>query len=206
MDRDRGPDRRQGRATQELDTLSLRAVRARPDNPQAWIARQIALERQWRWDAAFDANAEALRIDPYNASAMGQRAFLEMMAGRPESAFQYLDRAIALDPRGPAVAGHLWFECRANLTLGRYAEAIRSCEKSLARNDHWIPYLYLVAAHTQLGDRERAGAAKDKLLEHQPGMSIARFKSLRVSNHPDFLQRMEKHIVEPLRKAGLPEQ
>ena len=108
---------------------------------------------------------------------MGQRAFLEMMAGRPENAFQYLDRAIALDPRGPAVADHLGFECRANLTLGRYAEAVQSCEKSLARRDDWIPYLYLVAAHTQLGDRERAAAAKDKLLRHQPGMSIARLKA-----------------------------
>jgi tetratricopeptide (TPR) repeat protein len=194
------------RASRELDAISLRLIRAKPDDPRAWTARQIALELQLKTDAAIDANAEALRIDPYNISALAQRGYLEMEVGRPENAFQYLDRAIALDPRSPGVAISLMFECRANLTLGRYAEAIRSCEKSLARNDLWITYLYLVAAHTQLGSPERAAAAKAELLRRQPGMSIAWLKSRRVSDHPDYLRQLETHVYEPLRKAGLPEQ
>jgi class 3 adenylate cyclase/TolB-like protein len=193
-------------AAKELDAISLRLIRAKPDDPRAWTARQIALELQRKTEAAIDANAEALRIDPYNTSALTQRGYLEMGVGRPENAFQYFDRAIALDPGNPGVATTLWFECRANLTLGRNTEAVRSCEKSLARNDHWLPYLYLVATHTQLGNRERAAAAKAELLRRQPAISIAWLKSRRLSDHPEYLLQMETHILEPLRKAGLPEQ
>src|SRR6185437_5356476 len=64
------------RVVKELDEISSRAIRADRDNPSAWILREHALWRQWRWNEAFEANAEALRIDPYRNSTLGDRGLL----------------------------------------------------------------------------------------------------------------------------------
>ena len=155
------------RAAKELDAISLRLIRARPDDPRVWTSRQIALELQRKLDAAIDANAEALRIDPYNISALAQRGALQMEVGRPENAFQYLDRAIALDPRNPGVAISLWFKCRA-IPTGSLRGSHPIVREEPCAQRPLVPSLYLVAAHTQLGDRERAAAAKAELLRRQP--------------------------------------
>jgi TolB-like protein len=193
------------RVVKELDEISSRAIRADRDNPAAWILREHALWRQWRWNEAFEANAEALRIDPYRNSTLGDRGLLLNFTGRPEEALPLLQQAIALDPRGPGVPGFLQFQCRAYLALGRYDDAIMACEKSLTLEDYWIRYLYLVAAYGQKGDLAKAAVAKTELLKQQPGMSIARIKAIKVSDNPIFQQQAESHIFAGLRKAGIPE-
>jgi adenylate cyclase len=193
------------RVVKELDEISSRAIRADRDNPNAWILRERALWRQWRWNEAFEANAEALRIDPYRNATLGDRGLLLNFTGRPEEALPLLEQAIALDPRGPGVAGYLQYQCRAYLVLGRYDDAILSCQKSLTLEDHWIRYLYLVAAYAQKGDLAKAAVAKTELLKRQPGMSIARIKAIKVSDNPIYQQQVETHLFAGLRKAGFPE-
>jgi len=193
------------RVVKELDEISSRAIRADRDNPSAWILREHALWRQWRWNEAFEANAEALRIDPYRNSTLGDRGLLLNFTGRPEEALRLLEQAIALDPRGPGVPGFLQFQCRAYLALGRYDDAILACQKSLALEDYWLRYLYLVAAYGQKGDFAKAAVAKTELLKRQPGMSIARIRAIKVSDNPAFQQQAENQIYAGLRKAGIPE-
>jgi tetratricopeptide (TPR) repeat protein len=84
------------RIVKELDEISSRAIRADRHNPAIWELRQDALWHQWRWNEAFEANAEALRIDPYRNSALGERALLLNFTGRPEEALPLLEQAIAL--------------------------------------------------------------------------------------------------------------
>ena len=67
--------------------------------------------------------------------------------------------------------------------LGRYDEAIAACEKSVREYDWW----------------------NAKLLKQRPGISIADFKALRLSNNPTFLQQTETHLFAGLRKTGIPE-
>ena len=193
------------RVVKELDEISSRAIRADRANPNAWLLRQSALWRQWRWNEAFEANAEALRIDPYRNFALGERGLLLNLTGRPEEALPLLEQAIALDPRGPGVAGYLQYQCRAYLQLGRYDDAILACEKSLALEEYWFRYLYLVAAYAQKGDLAKAAVAKTELLKRQPGMSIARIKAIKASDNPIFQQQAETHLYAGLRKAGIPE-
>ena len=45
--------------------VSLRAIRADPDDPNAWVLRTNALSMQGREREALEANAAALKIDPY---------------------------------------------------------------------------------------------------------------------------------------------
>src|SRR4030095_4764270 len=162
------------RVVKEFDEISSRAIRADRDNPRAWILRERALVRQWRWNEAFEANAEALRIDPYRTGALGDRAILLNLTGRPEEALPLLEQAIALDPRGPGMDDFLQFQCRAYLALGRYDDEILACQKALPLYDYWLRHVYLVAAYAQKGDLAKSAVAKTELLKRQPGMSIAR--------------------------------
>ena len=203
FDNDRALDH--DRVAKELEVISSRAIRADRDNPNAWILREHALWRQWRWNEAFEANAEALRIDPYRTDALGDRGLLLNMSGRPEEALPLLEQAIALDPRGPGVSNYLQFQCRAYLALGRYDDAILACQKSLTLEDFWLRHVYLVAAYAQKGDLARAAVAKTELLKREPGMSIARIKAIKASDNPIFQQQTETHLYAGLRKAGIPE-
>jgi TolB-like protein len=193
------------RVVKELDEISNRAIRADRANPNAWLLRQDALSVQWRWNEAFEANTEALRIDPYRNITLGERGGLLILTGRPEEALPLLEQAIALDPRGQAVYAYLGYQCRSHLVLGHYDDAILACEKSLALEDLWGPYLYLVAAYAQKGDLAKAAAAKTELLKREPGMSIARIKALKISDNPIYQQQFETYIFAGLRKAGIPE-
>jgi tetratricopeptide (TPR) repeat protein len=193
------------RVVKELDEISSRAIGADRANPNAWLLRQDALWRQWRWNEAFEANAEALRIDPYRNSALGERGLLLNLTGRPEEALPLLEQAIALDPRSPGVAGFLQYQCRAYLVLGRYDDAILACEKSLALEDYWPRFMYLVAAYAQKGDLAKVAVAKTELLKRRPDMSIARIRAQKASDNPIYQRQSETYLFAGLRKAGIPE-
>lgn len=106
----------------------------------------------------------------------------------------------------PSIVGYaLRQACHSHLLLGRYDEAIESCEKSAAQDETWLVHVYLTAAYTQKGDVVRAAAAKSRLLLRKPGLTMARLKELRHSDHPLYREQFESHIAAGLRKAGLPE-
>jgi tetratricopeptide (TPR) repeat protein len=200
---DPGADREQ--LMKELDDVSKRAVRADRDDPRVWSIRGWALAAQWQWDGAFEANAEALRIDPYRSASLGDRAWLLILTGRAEEALPVLDQAIALDPHSSTVPLYLQFQCYAYLFLGRYDNAISACEKALVLEDNWQRHQLLVAAYAQKGDMAKAAAEKAELMKRQPNMTIARSTALLPSNNPIFLQQREAHALPGLRKAGIPE-
>ena len=125
------------RLVKELDDVSVRAVRADREDPRAWLLRSDALRWQWQWDGAFEANAEALRIDPYRNGALVDRVELLIQSGRAEEVFAVIDRGIGLDPRSPSVPGFLYRQCRAHLFLGHYDDAIAGCEKGVARTGYY---------------------------------------------------------------------
>jgi tetratricopeptide (TPR) repeat protein len=116
-----------------------------------------------------------------------------------------IEQAIALDPRSPDVASYLRVKCDAYLLLGKYDDAIAACEKSLALQDSWLPYVDLVAAYAQKGDMAKTVVAKAEVLTRQPRMSIANVKALRLSDNPIFLRQLEDHVYPGLRKADIPE-
>ena len=127
-------------------------------------------------------------------------------ARRSADALPLLDRALALDPRDPGRSVYLQYQCRAYLVLGRYDDAIASCEKSIALESWWLRYLFLVAAYAQKGDYEKSAAAKAELMRLYPGLTIASHRRHEVTNVPLALEQTETHFYAGLRKAGIPEQ
>jgi TolB-like protein/tetratricopeptide (TPR) repeat protein len=203
---EREPQADRDRLVREMEHFSLRAVAADRSDPRAWMARSVALVRQHRWNEALEALDEALRIDPNRTEVYENRALIMVWMGRPEDAFAELDKAVALDAREAVDAETMRVGCRAHLALGHYEDAIKLCERASALTDDYPIYLFLTAAYAQRGEMAKALTAKAQLLKLQPGYTIARFRTLRMSDEPAYWQQAEAHILSGLRKAGLPEQ
>jgi adenylate cyclase len=192
------------RLVRDMEQFSQRAVAADRNDTRAWRVRSLALAFQFRWTEAMEALDEAARIDPYRADVHSSRALLLIYTGRAGEAFAELDKAVRLDA---SLAGQaMRVGCRAHLLLGQYEDAIRLCERSSALEEHWLTHLTSTAAYAQTGQMDKALAAKARLLKVQPGYTIARFRSLGISDNAVFWQQAETHVLAGLRKAGIPEQ
>jgi adenylate cyclase len=190
----------------QMDVLSSRAVTIDAQSPLAWQYRAEALSRQWRWEAALEANDKARRLDPMLGSPISQRAAIMINPGKPAVALALLDQALALDPQHPATSGWPMLErCIALMNLDKYADATAACEKSVAKDDWWLAHLYLVAAYQHMGDAPNAAAEKATLLKQQPGFKIADFKAMGFSDSPIYWRQTETYLLADLRKAGIPD-
>jgi tetratricopeptide (TPR) repeat protein len=174
-------------------------------DPAAWIARADVLERQFRWAEAEEALAEELRLDPYRIDVYLERAWISIWNGRPAEALVELDRVASLNPREAGSGEMLFARCRAELSLGRYDDAIRSCERSVTLDNNWVTYMFLTAAYAQRGEMTEALRAKAQLLKLLPGVTISGVKAMRISDNADFWAQTETHVFSGLRKAGVPE-
>jgi adenylate cyclase len=191
------------RLVQELDAMSMRAVVLDADDPMVWELRADALEWQWRWEAALEANSKEQSLDRTRAGPILRRAWMMNLLGKPAEALPLVDRALVLDPLDVGFA--LFLRCRSYLVLGRYKDAIGACEKAGTSDDSWSVHLFLVAAYAHEGEVAKAEAAKAALLRRRPGFSIADLNQGELSNEPAWLQQSETHLFAGLRKAGIPE-
>jgi class 3 adenylate cyclase/TolB-like protein len=195
------------RVLKDLDQLSFLGINIDSSNPIAWGVRAESLVREGRWDAALEANAKAEKLSSPDNGILAQRADIMVSTGRPEEALALADRALTFDPVYQEQMGWIMLQrCRAFMALGRYDEAIDSCERNVALDNWWRPHLYLVAAYAMKGETERAATEKATLLDLRPSASIADYKRYTYSDNPAFVQQTETHLLAGLRKAGLPEQ
>jgi len=188
----------------EADDLSKHAIQLAPDDADAWYVRGVVLWGQDRYDAALAANAKAIQLDPSYAKSYVSRAVYTISIGQPETALPMLDRARDIDSTVEGVASRV--ACRAFLSLGRYDEAIQSCEKAIATDESFLVHVYLTAAYAQKGDMAHATDAKARLLRIMPGFTLETLTMH--SNKPDvqrFREQWDKHVTAGLRKAGIPE-
>jgi len=203
---DQDPRADHDRLVRELDEMSVRLVAVAERQARPWNFRADALQRQWRWEAALEANARAQKLDPTRLETIGQRADILIDMGRPDEALALVDQAFALQPARADLAGYLLqSRCRGNLALGRYDDAIGACEKAASLDDDWFIHVHLVAAYALQGNDGKAQAERTKLFTQRPAISIADLKAMRLSNEPAYLQQTETHLYAGLRKAGIPE-
>jgi len=190
----------------EMDELSARAVQADNSDPRAWVMRGDALQWQSKFDGAFHANAEALRLDPDYLDALLGQAHLLTITGRAEEAFPVIDRALTHVATGVSASDFLYMRSEAHLYLGHYDDAIKSCEHASALDYWWLAQIYLIAAYAEKGDMAKAMAAKEELLKCSPGLSISRIKEFwKHQTNATVVQQRETHLYPGLRKAGMSE-
>ena len=90
----------------------------------------------------------------------------------------------------------------ANYMLKRHAEAVRAFRECALRrpNVHW-PHVWLAAAYAQLGQLEEARAEAAEVLRINPGFTIEGRRRFFAFKDPNDIE----HLVDGMRKAGLPE-
>jgi tetratricopeptide (TPR) repeat protein len=191
------------RVFREEDRLTARAVRLDGSYPAAWSWRGIALAGLGRYDAALDAIAMAVKLEPYEARWHSLRANILVDAARPGEALAGVDQVLALYPDA---AWTMLTACEAHLLSGEIDQAIAACERATARtNDVYDVQVMLAAAYADRGDMAKVAAAKAEVLRASPGFTIATAEQ-RHLNDPEYLRLAEPYLYGGLRKAGFPEQ
>ena len=193
------------RLRQDLERLSLRAIATDSTDTRAWLLRGFALTNSARWKEVLDATAEANRIEPYHVGAFGQRARALTALGRFDEAAAEANRGLALDPSGSDVAFLLRQKCKALSYLGLYEDAAATCRKAAVLKEMLAPYVFLTAVLAQQGEADKAAFARSRLLELNPGYSIALFRRTSLALDGTATQLVESHVIAGLRKAGVPE-
>ena len=139
----------------------------------------------------------ARELNPNDADVIATGSYLEAFGDKPEKALVLLDVAKKLCPIEP-----YWYHEPKGIALyglRRYAEAADVFERASARVPY--SYRYLAACYAQMGEMAKAKAAAAKSLELQPDFTLAEWMKDEPYRSSDGLA----HMLEGLRKAGLPE-
>jgi len=198
----RDPHSDRSRVAREEDRLTARAVRLDDTYPAAWNWRGVALASLGRSDAALDAIAMAIKLEPYEARWQMFRAQILVGAARPAEALAVVDQTLALNPTGGLT---MLVACEAHLLSGEIDQAIATCEKASARTNEILDVqVMLAAAYANRGDMSKAAAAKAEAMRYSPGFTIALAKQQH-GNNPEYVSLAEKYLYGGLRQAGFPE-
>jgi adenylate cyclase len=178
--------------------LAETAVRLNPHLPQARAQLGHVLIFKRRLDAAIAEFERALTLNPNFIDDRYPRALI--YAGEPARAIEVLQANMRLDPfPRPHAFGITGV---ANYLLKRYGEAARLCRECALRVPNLQhPRLWLASAYAQLGQSEEARTEAAEVLRINPGFTIESWKRLAVYKDP----KDAEHILDGLRKAGLPE-
>lgn len=190
----------------EMDELSIRIVNLANTSRIAWETRVHTLIRLRRWDAAFEALANAEKFAGIGEIRADLRSELLNRIGQPLEALRVVERGLELDPPSQEMRGWLMLQqCHAYMAVGRYDESIVACERNVGLDDWWLPHLYLVAGYALNGNAAKATSERETLLRLRPGASVADYKKLHFSENPDFVRQAENNLLAGLRRAGIPE-
>jgi TolB-like protein/Flp pilus assembly protein TadD len=139
----------------------------------------------------------ASELNPNDSELLSYRAWLEVCAGRPDSALAWLDRGQRLSSRQ-----QFWqWELRgmALYQLHRYADAIAAFER-MPTGPAWCER-YRAACYAQLGRLDEARAKAAEAMRRDPGFTLRRYAEV----EPYQSRASLEHMIEGMRKAGLPE-
>jgi len=139
----------------------------------------------------------ALNLNPNDLMIAADHANWLVRTGKSEEALQRIDAAMKRDP---FPATWIWeVRFRALFQLRRYNEAIAALNHASAHGDRHYAYLAATCAH--LGRIKDAQAAVRGLLQEMPAASVTRIAASEPYSSPHHLD----HLIEGLRKAGLPD-
>jgi tetratricopeptide (TPR) repeat protein len=187
----------------EVRDLAKRAIQDGKDDPDT--LRMAALDIAFTGDAqtALSVVDRALSLNPNSAQAWMQRGYIQCFLNRPKPAVEAFQRAMRLSPLDPL---DYWFFgglAMAALLDGRYDEAIEWADRSLQEEGTFLLALRIkIAACGLLGKSTEGHQALARILELQPGLTVASFRAY-LSGF--IVPEAVAIFAEGLRKAGLPE-
>jgi len=188
----------------ENPTLALarRAVLLDGNDAEARTCLAEHLMRRGDYEGALAEAESALAISPNLADAYGILGAALMWSGRPTEGRDALEKSIRLDPRHPNLNRQL-VDITISYYLSREYEAAVEAGKRGIRSfpDHSNHYRWLAAALGQTGRIEEAR----EMLAKAMTMAPAAFDMFVRHRVPWHRPQDHAHMLEGLRKAGLPE-
>ena len=172
------------------------------DDHNAYAHLGLGASENWlrRHDRAIASSQRAIELNPNDADSHAHFANVLVFAGRTDDALEELGTAMRLNPHYPG--SYLQFLGRAYFTQRRYEEAEAAFERAVTVNPGWPwAHLLLAAARAALGKIEDAEAGVAEARKLSPNLTMRHVPKAWPSKNPaDF-----DHVMEMLRKAGLPE-
>ena len=150
----------------------------------------------------------ALALDRNLAYAYAYIGVGKIFIGRGEETESHIAEALRLSPRDTMAYVWLTIAGSAKRHLGIWEEAVAWFRRAIEANRNFPqPHFELAASLTQLGRLDDARSAVRAGLALDPNFSISRARAFFTaeSRDPKYLARTE-HLLEGLRKAGLPEE
>jgi adenylate cyclase len=187
--------------------LIKHALVLQPENSMLRVANAQDLAWKDQYRAAVAESETAIAYDRNNALAYANAGYWKQYLGRSEDGIAALETALRLDPH----SGGVWFFhqalCRNHNLLGRWEQAIASCDKAIAANPEITDTLVdLAAANAWTGRDKEAKDAVARLGKARPGFTLQKlWPEDQITDNPDFKAQFAR-IVEGLRKAGLPDE
>jgi adenylate cyclase len=187
---------------EEAFDLAQRAVALDARYPNAHFA--LALICMWlgRNDRAAAEFKEAIKLNPSFDAAHAVLGAVLNFQGQSEEGVASVERGIRLSPGDPRLFIWLSGLAAAHYQLQHYSLAVEIGRRSWALNRNYITGLtYVVAGLAQLERIEDARATLADLKELDPKLA-----ALRTTLHLYQNQAAIDHLLDGLRKAGMPEE
>ncbi|KIC12994.1 adenylate cyclase Cya3 [Leisingera sp. ANG-M1] len=194
-----------GWSTSPEDTLDLAFPllrrSARIDPLDSVAQRRLAVMHLCKGEFALaeDHFQRALSLNPNDTDTMAFRGLSYVFQGQPDKAIAELDRASARNPFHPTYFH--WFRGLALYMCREYQPGIAEVNKAVALFPGFpSPHRHLAACYAQAGDKTAAARECGRILDMEPGFSIASIcKTLPFVRAEDL-----EHYCKGLQRAGLP--
>jgi tetratricopeptide (TPR) repeat protein len=149
------------------------------------------------WDAAMAEYERAFDLNQNSPDMLVEWADFLSLSGRANQAVTQVQRAMTLKRIHPD--WYIWMLDRAYYNARQYEEAIRLGKR--LQNPRLSVLENITASYAQLGRHQEAARMIERILAIKPDHSIESF----IADNPVMEQGVLLHLVEGLRKAGLPE-
>ncbi len=165
--------------------------------PHGILSFLYSIKREY--EKSFAAGERAVALDPNGADVHAWYGTSLYVGGRlPEQAVLMLQKAIRLNPFGPA--WYFWNLGNALRDMRRLEEAVPAFKKALQRSpDNLMAHIGLAATYSMMGRGKEAQVEAVEVLRINPKFSLERHRKSLIRPNDATTDR----YIEALRKAGL---
>ena len=188
------------RETKERADEYLKKAMENP-TPLGYLVASKMLISSFEHEKAIAKAELSIALDPNDANGYIAKAYTLVYAGRPKEAFDFIQKAIRLNPQYPAY--YLFVLGLAHFGVDRFEEAAASFERAIKRNpENYVPLIPLASAYAHLNREQEAIATIEKLRKVLPTVTVSFVRGCPLWRYKN--PRDKKRLLGGLKKAGLP--
>jgi TolB-like protein/cytochrome c-type biogenesis protein CcmH/NrfG len=193
----------------KADAALAEVLTADPNHIAALRARAPLLRARGLFREAIAAAEAVIACNPGEPRAYNEMGLSSLYLGEVEAAIEWFGKAGRIAPRDPSRWVWLSGLGRAQIFLGRDADAVRSLHAAVAANPKdFFARAFLAAACALAGREGEARAALDECHRLRPGLTIAalsRLWSVPLEATDPRYQECHGRLILGLRKAAMPD-